>query len=317
MADKFKLSVYWASACGGCDVAIVDLCEDILKVVEVADLVFWPCALDFKYKDVEVMEDKSIDVCLFHGGIRNSENEEVAKLLRKKSKVMIAFGSCACFGGIPGLANFTNQKEIFDEAYSNTPSTDNPSNIRPKTQTDTQEGALTLPKVYDKVSTLADVVEVEYYLPGCAPPAKLILTAVEAIANNQLPPVGSTIAGDKSLCDECERKKDEKRIKKFYRTHQIVPDTEICLLEQGIICCGPATRSGCGHRCITANMPCRGCFGPVEQIHDMGAKLLSAIASIIDSKDEEEIKHIEDTIPDPAGYFYRFGLPNSMLKEII
>lgn len=313
MAEKFKLSVYWAAACGGCDVSIVDLCEDILKVVEAADIVFWPCATDFKYKDVEAMEDKYIDVCLFNGAIRNSEHEEIAQLLRKKTKVMVAFGSCACFGGIPGMANFVTTDEIFEEAF-NTLSTDNPSHIRPKTQVKISEGILTLPQITERVFSLNQVLDVEYYLPGCAPPPNLILAAVEAIVKNELPPVGSTIAGTKSLCDECKRKKENKEIKQFFRPHQIIPDTERCLLEQGIICCGPATRSGCGQRCINANMPCRGCFGPVDKIEDMGAKLLSAIASIIDSNDEEEIKQIEDTIPDPAGYFYRFGLPISILK---
>jgi F420-non-reducing hydrogenase small subunit len=78
-------------------------------VVEVADLVFWTCALDFKYKNVQVREDKAIDVCLFYGRIRNSENEAIAKLLLQKSEVMVAFGSYVCFGCIPDLANFTNQ----------------------------------------------------------------------------------------------------------------------------------------------------------------------------------------------------------------
>ena len=69
-------------------------------------------AIDFKYKDVEAMDDGSIDVCLFNGAIRNSENEYMAKLLRQKSKVLVAFGSCASMGGIPGLANVATKREI-------------------------------------------------------------------------------------------------------------------------------------------------------------------------------------------------------------
>ncbi len=104
---KIKLAVYWGAACGGCCVSVLDVHEALFTVVEHADLVFWPIALDFKYKDVENMPDENIDVTLFNGAIRNTENEHIAKLLRKKTKVLVAYGSCAHMGGIPGLANFS------------------------------------------------------------------------------------------------------------------------------------------------------------------------------------------------------------------
>jgi F420-non-reducing hydrogenase small subunit len=76
---------------------------------------------------------------------------------------------------------------------------------------------------------------------------------------------------------------------------------------------GPATRTGCGERCIKANMPCRGCFGPTDQVYDQGAKFLSALASILDTNDETEMDKIVQSIVDPAGTFYRFSLPKSIL----
>ena len=63
---------------------------------------FWPVAMDAKYKDVEAMPDGSILLTLFNGGIRNTENEEIAHLLRRKSQILVAFGSCASEGCIPG-----------------------------------------------------------------------------------------------------------------------------------------------------------------------------------------------------------------------
>lgn len=311
---KLKLALYWAAACGGCDVAVLDINEKILDVAALADIVLWPIALDFKYKDVKAMEDKSIDVCLFNGAVRNSEQEEIAKMLRAKSKTMVAFGSCACFGGIPALANFTNRAEIFERAYVEAPSNENPNRVFPQTVTKVEEGELELPEFYDSVRTLADVVDVEYSVPGCPPTVPLILKVVEALANNSLPPVGAVIASDKTLCDECERKKEEKKITKVFRPHEIIPDPERCLLEQGIICCGPATRGGCGALCIKVNMPCRGCFGPPPGVIDQGAKLVSAIASIYETNGPEDIARMVDEIVDPAGTFYRFGLAKSMLK---
>ncbi len=312
---KPKLALYWAAGCGGCDVAVLDTNEKILDIANLADIVFWPIALDFKYHHVEAMPDASIDLCLFNGAIRNTEHEKVAKLLRAKSKVLVAFGACAWLGGIPALANFTSRAEIFQRAYKEVPSAANNDGVFPQTTTKVAEGELELPELFETVLTLAQVVPVEYFIPGCPPPASLILKVVDLFATNQMPPVGAVVASDKSLCDECERKKEEKKITRIYRPHEIIPDPDKCLLEQGIICCGPATRGGCGVRCVKANMPCRGCFGPPPGVIDQGAKLISAIASIYQGNDEADIARMTDEILDPAGTFYRFGMADSMLKR--
>src|SRR3990172_8251385 len=100
MSAKPKVAFYWCASCGGCEEAMVDLAEDILGVVEAVDIVLWPVAMDFKKKDVEAMPDKSIAVTFINGAVRLSEQEEMAKLLRRKSQVVIAFGACAQLGGI-------------------------------------------------------------------------------------------------------------------------------------------------------------------------------------------------------------------------
>jgi len=87
--EKLKFAFYWAASCGGCEIAVLDINEKILDVVAIADIVFWPVALDYKYKDVEAMPDKSIDICFFNGAIRTEENEHMAKLLRQKSKILV------------------------------------------------------------------------------------------------------------------------------------------------------------------------------------------------------------------------------------
>src|SRR5271157_5336830 len=140
---KLKLALYWTASCGGCEIAQLQIGDKLLKLVEVADIVFWPVAIDVKYKDVEAMPDKSIDVCLFNGGIRNSEQEHIAKMLRNKSKVLIAYGACAYNGGIPGLANLYNREMIFDRAYLETPSTVNEKKTIPQTSYQAPEGVLT------------------------------------------------------------------------------------------------------------------------------------------------------------------------------
>ena len=313
---KLKLGIYWAAACGGCDMAILELREKILDLDAVADILFWPIALDFKYQDVEAMPDGHIDVCLFSGAIRNSENEHLAHLLRRKSKLLVAFGSCAHEGCIPGLANLFDRRAVIRRVYVETPSTDNPEGILPQNSSQVPEGELTIPTFYNTVQTLAQVEDVDFFVPGCPPQAPQIWTVIEGILGGQLPAKGSVVgANEKTVCDECKHKREEKHIKSFYRPHEIIPDSEQCLFDQGIICAGPATRGGCGALCPSVNMPCRGCYGPPPNVVDQGAALLSAVASVVDADTEEDAARIVGEIVDPMGTFYRFGLPASLLRR--
>src|SRR5271157_1939616 len=319
--NKLKIAFYWAASCGGCEIAVLDINEKILDVVQIADVVFWPVALDIKYKDVEAMADKYIDITFFNGSIRNSEQEHMAKLLRQKSKTLVAFGSCAHQGSVPGLANLNDKNEIFEQVYVADKSNVNPQRTMPKTVTQVKEGTLKIPEFYDTVKTLAQTVDVDYYLPGCPPPVKLIAGAVDAIASGKLPPKGSVLAPLKSVCDECPRKKDNKRISKIYRVHEKIPEPEKCLLEQGIICMGPATRSGCGAQCLNVDMPCTGCGGPCPNSPEQGAAMMSAIASILGLEGEtehytqEDVDNLMDQIKDPLGTFYMYSLPSSILRR--
>jgi len=320
---KPKFAFYWCASCGGCEETVLDLNEKILEVVDKIDIVFWPVALDFKRKDIEAMKEGEIDVAFINGAIRTSEQEEMAKLLREKAKLVVAFGACAQLGGIPGLANFWVRNDIFDRIYKGVPTVANPEGVVPQQVVEMDGYKLTLPEFYDTVKTLDQTIAVDYYLPGCPPPPDLIMDAIEAILKGELPEKGTVLAPDKSLCDTCPRnetKPEKLSIKDIKRPHEVIIDPEKCFLEQGIICLGPVTRSGCGERCINANMPCRGCMGPTSEVRDQGAKAVSFIASILGVEDEEklseeEVQKLIDKIVDPAGTFYRFSLPASLLRR--
>jgi F420-non-reducing hydrogenase small subunit len=317
---KPKFAMYWAASCGGCEIAVLNTHEKILDVDANFDVVFWPVAMDAKYKDVEAMEDSSILLTLFNGGIRNDENERIAKLLRQKSKILVSFGSCACEGCIPGLANLSPVGEIVHTAF-NTITTDNPHEIYPRTTFDVPEGELHIPKLFPILRPLDQVVDVDYYMPGCPPESHQIAAVIDLVvkvihSEAELPPKGSVIgAGDSTVCDECPRARNIKLIKAFKRIQDIAPiDSELCLLEQGIPCNGPATRSGCMARCPQAGAQCIGCYGPAEGVMDYGARLITAFSSVIDANTSDEIDHILDGIPDPTGQVYRFNLAGSLLK---
>lgn len=321
LSPKPKLALYWAASCGGCEIAVLDTELKVLEIADFFDIVFWPCVLDFKYEDVAALADGEITLTLFNGAIRSSENHELALLLRRKSKLLCAFGSCASDGCIPGLANFTSLEEILRYVYETSPSTSNASKVRPGTRHEVPEGTLELPRLWNTVRTLPQVVDVDYVLPGCPPQPTQIAAVVDAVidilANGKpLPPKGTVLgASARACCEECPRKRDVKKIRSFVRPHEIVPDPEICLMEQGMICMGPATRGGCGAQCVKAGVPCRGCYGPPLGVLDQGAKMASALAGVIDSTDPEEIDRIVAGLPDMAGTFYRFSLPGSVLRR--
>jgi F420-non-reducing hydrogenase small subunit len=316
-SPKPKIAFYWCASCGGCEEAIVDLAEDILSLVQALDIALWPCAMDFKKKDVEALADRALLATLLNGAIRSAEQEEMAHLLRRKSQYLIAYGSCAHSGGIPSLANQFEREAILQYVYEQAPTMVNEAKTRPQLRFEEQGRCVHLPQLHRFVRALDQVVEVDYYLPGCPPTAKLTQAAVGALLAGKLPPKGTVLAPDLALCEECPRKDTKPTdlsLTELKRPHQKLLDPEKCLLAQGIVCLGSATRSGCEAACVRANMPCTGCSGPTSRVKDQGAKMLSALCSNLAPKDEGAIDQVLSGIPDPVGTFYRYGLAKSLLR---
>jgi F420-non-reducing hydrogenase small subunit len=326
---KPKFGMYWASSCGGCEIAVLNIGDHILDVDAVFDVVLWPVAADFKYEDVRNYPDGYIDLCLFNGAIRNSENEEMAKLLRQKSKVLVAFGSCAYEGCIPALSNFTTKEATLNAVYLDNASIDNPDGILPQPISQIPEGEMEIPVFYNTVKALDQVVDVDYYVPGCPPEPHQIWAVLEVVVaaltnGGELPAKGSVVGAENTaVCETFPLEKNVKNITRFYRPYEITPEPDICLLEQGIVCMGPATRGGCGALCPQVGMGCRGCYGPLEGVEDQGARMLTAIASVLDVGEvgdtdadlERKLDAVLDTLVDPAGTFYRFSMAHSILHR--
>jgi F420-non-reducing hydrogenase small subunit len=318
MPDKPKIAIYWCASCGGCEEAVVDLAEGILNVVAAVDIVLWPVAMDFKKKHVEAMPDNSIAATLLNGAIRTSEQEEMAHLLRRKSQCLIAYGACAQLGGIPSLANQFSREQLLHYVYDQAPTVVNEAGTRPRTSSQNNGHTMTLPEFRNVVRALDQVVDVDYYIPGCPPTPKMTIAAIGALLEGKLPPKGSVLAPDIALCDQCARKDSKPAdlsFTQFKRPHQVMLDPNVCLLAQSVVCMGPATRGGCEAVCPGGNMPCTGCFGPTSRVRDQGAKFLSSVCANIASKEEKEIRDTLAGIPDPVGTFYRYGLGKSLLRR--
>lgn len=321
MAKTYKLAIVPGEVCGGCDMSIVDLHEKLLEVLGSIEIVYWPIATDFKEEDIDELDE--IDIAFFQGSIRTEKQKEIVEKVARKSKIKIAFGACACFGGIPDLADLYDVSEVLRTAYIETPSTENEDGVIPGTKGSSEVVA---PKLLDENYKVDDIIDVDIYIPGCPPPTERILEAVDLLVKHFTEgrpiPKGLVVASIKTICDECDREKpDTIIIDKFRRVHEVKIDPSKCFLAQGVVCLGPITRSGCGLKCIEANMPCRGCMGPAPNVYDPGAKMVSALAAIIELINEprlsdEELAEKAQSIVDPAGLFYRFTLGLSQLNRL-
>lgn len=312
--NKPKIALYWCSSCGGCEESVIDLGQDLLKLAQSAEIIFWPAVMDTRFSDLEALADNSIFASLINGAIQQEDHVSMVRLLRNKSRYIIANGSCAHIGGVIGLSSLHRQEEVLQRAYIEAETVANPSRTIPGYPPFTGSP---LPRRLNRVRTLDQVIEVDYFIPGCPPPTELVKNAFFGLLENSLPPKGSILSENRAICHSCPRKgtlPPRPSIQRFKRIHETLWNPLLCFLDQGIICMGPSTREGCRYRCISANMPCRGCMGPLDGVRDQGAKAIAFIASLIDATDPEKITEIVSEIADPAGLFYRYSLAASLIN---
>lgn len=301
-----RLAFYWNASCGGCEEAVIDLGEGLPALLERAEVVLWPAVLDAKRADVEALPDGAIDVAFLNGAIRLDDQAEWARLLRRKSRRVVAFGACAHLGGIVGLGDLDGPEAILEAAYG--PGVASVSNPGPPESGLPGDG-LPLPALLPRTLPLADVVEVDAVIPGCPPSVPILERAIEALLTTDPPGGGAVLAPDASLCESCPLKgsrPDLPEVRALVRLATRAPLPDLCFLAQGIPCSGPATRQGCQPGCVEAGMPCRGCFGPVSGAGEEGAAMLAAYASLLAGEGDGR-RALAAALPDPAGTFWRYG----------
>ena len=301
-----KVAEEWLNICGGCEVTILDIGEPLLDLLPSLEFVHMPVLMDHKYfgqlGDKTELEIPEADVGIISGGVRNEKEKHVAEEMRKKCKTLISLGSCACYGGIPALANQYTLQDFMDTVYRQSKTTE--------PAPDPSEG---IPKLTDRVYALDEVVKVDVSIPGCPTSPGLIVQALTSLIEGKpfsLP--------ERSVCDDCPTKREKKAITAVKRPlESVVPLTQRiedtrCLMELGYLCLGPATKSGCGGsektpRCIKGYMPCRGCFGPIRKGANPMVDMMGALSSIgLDPK----------LIPDRAATFQRYIGAQGRLRPI-
>lgn len=284
-----KVAEEWLNICGGCEVAVLDIGEKLLDVLPSLEFVHMPVLMDHKYfgqtGEGTKLEIPEADVGMISGGIRTEEERQVAQEMRRQCKTLIALGSCACFGGIPALANMFKVEELYEKVFRGSQTTE-----------DGQTPSREVPPLEDRVYALDEVVKVDVYIPGCPMNPVIILDALTALLQGKpfaLP--------ERSVCDDCPARRERKSevgLRRPLQSAEFVPGdyTKLrCFNEQGILCLGPVTRAGCGRqadgagqrvpRCIKGFMPCRGCFGPIRKGANPMVDMMGALSSIgLDAK---------------------------------
>jgi len=283
-----KVAEEWLNICGGCEVSILDIGEPLLDILPQLEFVHMPVLMDHKYYgqtgEKQELEIPEADVGIISGGVRNEKEKHVAEEMRKKCKTLIALGSCACFGGIPALANMYKLDDLYQKVYRESKTTE---------PADTPQE--NLPPLLESLQAVDEIVKVDVYIPGCPTNPGLIAQALTCLLEGkpfELP--------ERSVCDECPLKREKKasggQLKRPLEPIEVKVgeawDNTRCFMEQGFLCLGPVTRAGCASegeekipRCIKGHMPCRGCFGPIRKGANPLVDMMGAVSSIgLDAK---------------------------------
>jgi NAD-reducing hydrogenase small subunit len=161
---KVRLATVWLGGCSGCHMSFLDLDEFLIELVEKIDLVYSPV--------IDVKEyPENVDVCLIEGAVCNEDNLEILHKIRARTKTLVAFGDCGVTGNVPAIRNqlgLGNDENVLQRAYI--------ENAQHNPTVPHNNGIV--PALLKRVLPVHEVVHVEYFLPGCPPPAERIKSLV-------------------------------------------------------------------------------------------------------------------------------------------
>ncbi len=167
---KPKIATTSLAGCFGCHMSLLDIDERILQLAEMVEFDKSPI------NDIKTLTGRCA-VGLIEGGCCNEENVEVLRSFRRHCDILVSVGDCAIMGGIPAMRNMLPLQECLEEAYLNGPTVHNPSGAIPNDPE--------LPLLLDKVYPCHEVVKIDYFLPGCPPPADTLWEALVALLTDQ------------------------------------------------------------------------------------------------------------------------------------
>lgn len=241
--SEVTVNTEWLSDCAGCHIAIVDLHEKILNVLQAVKIQRCPVLTDVK-------DYPHATVGLVSGAIRNGHDRHAAMEMRKACDIVIAWGSCAVFGGPAGAGNIHTPAEIARAVY-----------LENKTTTSALPPGKEVSPLESVVSPLDSVIDVDLYLPGCPPHAAFVFESLSSLVEGRPPEVNR-----RSVCAKCKRRMEKTDADRIKSNFEDIPNAEQCFLSQGYTCMGSVTIDRCLAPCPSNGVPCTGCAGATMQI---------------------------------------------------
>ena len=287
------LNAEWLSDCSGCHVAIVDLHEKILAVLQAVRIQHFPVLTDIK-------DYPKATIGIVSGAIRTEHDREAAEAMRASCDLIIAWGSCAVYGGISGAGNLHAPEDLLKAVY-----TEN------KTTSPHPGPSREVSPLRPVVTPLDQVIDVDLYMPGCAPHPTLIFEALTALVEGRTP-----IATQESVCGRCTRTMQKTEIDSIRRPSEGLPDRELCFLSQGYLCMGSATLDRCMSPCPQNGIPCSGCAGATMRVltepnRDIRTEIAERMTRLTRIPREAIVKEIERN----AKTHYSYTMATAMIGE--
>ena len=166
--NKVRLATTWLDGCSGCHMSLLDIDEGILKVAELADIVYGPL--------VDIKEfPENVDVALVEGAVSSVDDLEKIKKIRENSRIVVALGDCAVTSNVPSMRNHCGLPAILDRAYLE------------NADIDQQIPNQVVPQLLPKARPIHDVIKVDVFIPGCPPSADVIFNCVADLCAGRMP----------------------------------------------------------------------------------------------------------------------------------
>lgn len=171
--DKVRLATAWLDGCSGCHMSFLDIDERLLAVADKIELVYSPIMDAKDYPE-------NVDVCLVEGAVSSDEDLHKIKLIRARTKIVVALGDCAVTSNVPAMRNKFPVSELMQRAYVEN------ATFRPGLPHER------IPKLLPKSRPLHEVVTIDVHLPGCPPSNDLIFHVVAELLGGKLPELGAS-----------------------------------------------------------------------------------------------------------------------------
>lgn len=166
--DKARIATLWLDGCSGCHMSLLDIDERMLDIAPAIDLVFSPLVDNKEFPE-------NVDLTLVEGALANEEDIEKIKMVRARTKLLVALGDCAVTGNVPAMRNNFVLADVLHRGYVDNAT----ANCGPPVHE--------VPQLEPKVIPLHELVAVDLFVPGCPPSADIIYFVLSEVLAGRIP----------------------------------------------------------------------------------------------------------------------------------